>query len=117
MDDKLLTENAWKAVAAKFKVKDNGLQRALASYEKLHDDQLAERLKALESVDRFAGTLKKTKEVAAVPEVVKYLAEVLGAVDAEQREIAKARALAAKTSRGQKQAGRKRSEEATDGGG
>ena len=31
MDLKILTESGWKATALKFKIKDNGLQRALAA--------------------------------------------------------------------------------------
>jgi hypothetical protein len=97
MDSKLLTENGWKMIALKFKVKDNGLQRALAAYEKLDEQAHEERLKTIASVSQLAGTLKKVKEVAAVPEVVKYLANVADTAESQKSEIAKAKALAAKT--------------------
>ena len=41
MDAKLLTENGWKTVAQKAKIKDCGLQRALSAYETLDDDEPA----------------------------------------------------------------------------
>jgi hypothetical protein len=37
MDAKLLTQSGWKSISDKFKIKDNGLQRALAAYEKLDE--------------------------------------------------------------------------------
>ena len=46
MDPKLLTEDGWKAVALKAKIKDNSLQRALSVYEKVPDNKPADRLKA-----------------------------------------------------------------------
>src|SRR5437867_4744930 len=97
MDPKLLTESGWKTTAQKFKVKDNGLQRALASYENLEDDQHDERLSKIGSVSQLAGSLKKDKAVAANPAVVKYLADVLSAAEAKQQELAKAKLMAAKT--------------------
>jgi hypothetical protein len=96
MDPKLLTESGWKAVLQKAKIKDNGLQRALAAYEKVDEDEHDDCLKAIASVSQLAGALKKAKEVAAVPTAVKYLSELIGAADAEQREIAKAKAAAEK---------------------
>ena len=96
MDAKLLTENGWKAVAQKFKVKDNGLQKALAAYEGLEEDQFDERLKAVASVSQLAGNLKKVKEVAAIPDAVKYLTNVLAAAQAAPGEIKNAKALAEK---------------------
>ena len=100
--DKYLTEGGWKAVVQKFKVADNGLQRALAAHEKLADDKHKERLEALDSVDTLAGKLKtlltdgvKTaKAQKAKPEVAKnltaaidYLTEMLDASRAERKLI------------------------------
>ena len=105
MDAKLLTENGWNAIGGKFKVKDNGLQKALAAYEKIEDDKHDERLKAVSLVAQLAGALKKVKEVALLPEVIKYLASVAAAAESEKSEIAKAKLLAAKTAAiGQKKA-------------
>src|SRR5947207_2780168 len=97
MDPKLLTEHGWKTTAVRCKIKDNGLQRALASYENLEDHEHEDRLKAVSSLTQLAGSLKKAKEVTASPEVLKYLAELLLALQAEQREITKAQALEART--------------------
>lgn len=94
MDSKFLTESGWKAVVLKFKVKDNGLQKALAIYEKLPEDKLPERLKALVSVSQLAANLKKVKEVAALKDVTEYLDDVVGAAEAE-RKLAEVAAKAA----------------------
>src|SRR6266446_2603085 len=99
MDAKLLTESGWKTVAAKSKVKDNGLQRALAVYEKLPDDKFAERLKAIGSVNLLAGNLKKSKDVAAIPAVIDYLADLVRAADSEEGAIIKGKALAEKSAK------------------
>jgi hypothetical protein len=96
MDPKLLTESGWKAVLQKAKVKDNGLQRALAAYEKLEEDEHDDRLKAIASVSQLASALKKAKDVAAIPAAVKYLADLISAAESEQRDIAKAKAAAEK---------------------
>jgi hypothetical protein len=99
---KYLTESGWKAVVLKFKVADNGLQKALAGYEKLPADRHKERLEALASVDALGGKLKtllaegiKTaKAHKAKPEVEKnldaaidYLTQVLEASKAERKQL------------------------------
>src|SRR5437667_448333 len=96
MDAKFLTENDWKALALKSKIKDNGLQRALATNEKLAENDYDARLKALASVSQFAAALKKVKEVAALPDVVKYLSDIAAAAEAQKAEISKANAVAEK---------------------
>ncbi len=97
MDPKILTENGWKATVQKFKVKDNGLQKALATHEKLADEKFDERLKALGTVSQLAATLKKDKAVAAMAPVVKYLTDMAAGVDAARAEITKNKAAAEKT--------------------
>jgi hypothetical protein len=96
MEPKLMTENIWKGLAQKFKVKDNGLQKALAVYEKTDAAKHDERLKAVSAVTQLAGALKKAKDAAAVPTVVKYLTDMAREADSERVEIAKAKALAEK---------------------
>ena len=96
MDPKLLTENGWKAMVQKFKLKDNGLQRALADYQKLDEDEHDDCLKGIALVNQFAANLKKAREVTALPAVLKYLTDLVNAVQSESREISKAKALAAK---------------------
>lgn len=94
--NKLLTESGWKAVVVKSKLKDNGLQRALSVYEKLAEDKYDERLKAVGAVNERGGALKKDKEVAAVPDAVKYLTALLAAAQTEQRGIIQAKDQAEK---------------------
>jgi hypothetical protein len=96
VDPKLLTEDGWKAIALKFKVKDKDLQRALSVYETIDEDEPDDQLKELATITRLATNLKRDKEIAASPPVVKYLTDLLSAVQAEQREIAKTKAVAAK---------------------
>ena len=96
MIPKSLSEVGWKAIVTKNDVKDNGLQKALAAYEDLNDDEHDERLKAIASVSQLANALKRVKDVTALPDVAKYLASVVGAADSEKADIAKAKAQADK---------------------
>ena len=96
MNPKSLTESGWKAVVQKFKLKDNGLQKALATYEKLLEEKLADRLKAIAAVTQLAGSLQKVKEVAAVRDADKYLEEILAAAKGVPGEIRSGLALAEK---------------------
>lgn len=93
---KALTEAGWKSIVQKLKVKDNGLQRALATYEKLAEDKFTERLKAIGSVTQLATNLQKDKAVAAIKDADKYLDEVLSAAKGVPAEIKAAQAEAAK---------------------
>jgi len=96
-----LTEAGWKAVATKFKIKDNGLDKALTDYQKLPADGPAKvgydkyldlsdkRTKSLKEVQRFAGALLKTKEAAANKDVAKYLKDLDAACVSEEQATAK----------------------------
>jgi hypothetical protein len=95
MDPKLLTEKGWKATAAKYKVKDNGLERALALYEKLEQEEVTERLKATASIAQLAGSLKKLKEISGLPEVTKYLSDLSNAAESSRKQLEVAAAKAA----------------------
>ena len=96
MDPKNLTENAWKTVSSKFKAKDNGLLRALSIYEKLPEEKYDERLKALAAVILLADKLQKTKEVSSIPDLDKYLDNVLTTAKTISGEIKTAKASAEK---------------------
>lgn len=83
---KLVTASEWKAIQKKFSVvADNGLVKALATYEQLAEDKHQERLNALTSINSIAGKLKvdllegiKTaKAQKAKPEVAKNLTAVI----------------------------------------
>lgn len=88
---KFLTEAAWKSVLQKQKggVKDPGLQKALAAYEKLKEDAYDERLKALKLIAKLASDLKSAKDTAALKEVRDYLGELIGAAAKEQGTLEK----------------------------
>ena len=105
MPDKFLTEDGWKPLVAKFKLKDKELQKALFMYEAQLDDDFEFRLKYLGKIGTLAANLKKDKDVSGNAEVVKYLTNVLGAIEVEKRDIAKAKAVAAKAPKKAEEAG------------
>src|SRR5690242_7990047 len=90
MDAKLLTEQGWKS--QKTAVKDNGLQQALSSYEKIAATKYDERLKQLAVVVSRATALKAGADAA----LAKYLHDVLAAAESARHEIASAKAQAQK---------------------
>src|SRR4051812_11448397 len=100
MSDKYLTESGWKTTTQKYKVTDNGLLKALATYEKLSDDRHQEKAKALEAIDTLVGKLetilqqgvKTAQSQKAKPEVIKNLTETIKYLG----EIGKASAAAHK---------------------
>src|SRR5262245_16150366 len=97
MPDPSLTEAGWKAILNKNKdIKDNGLQRALAEYEKADEDDHDAKLAGIAKVDKLAAALQQNKNVAGNDDVVDYLDDVQNAAGAEQKEIAKAKTTADK---------------------
>jgi hypothetical protein len=94
---KLLVDSAWKDVLAKNKgVKDNGLLKTLAEIRKINDDDHDNAQQILDEIQKLAAQLKKSKEIAAVPAVGKFLAELASAADTAVRDVAKAKADADK---------------------
>jgi hypothetical protein len=96
MDSKILSEIGWKGIVGKFKIKDNGLQKALAEYQKIEEDEHDDLLEAINQLKNLATILRKSREVAAESTVAKYLGDMLLAVQNEQCEITKARGEAQK---------------------
>jgi hypothetical protein len=94
MNAKALTESGWKAVVSKFKVKDNGLQKALAAYEKLDDQNFEQRAKAVALICQFATALSKVKDLA--DDAVDYIDGILEAGEAEKAGLSKEQAAATK---------------------
>lgn len=92
MDPKILTESGWKTAAAKFKIKSNELQKALADYDKIEDEEHDDLLEGIAEIRKHALALKKSKDVASAPAAFKYLAELLAALEAELRDVSKAKA-------------------------
>src|ERR1043166_9071893 len=83
-----LTESDWKANSAKCKIKGVALQKAIADYEKLEDaESHDELLDAIADMKNEALELKKSKEITANPAALKYVAEIIAAVEAEHREV------------------------------
>lgn len=94
----LISENSWKDVAQKFKIKDKELQQALSFYEsKIEENDFDLRLKSLGRISALAGNLKRAKEVALLREVVKHLTDLVAAAETEKSNIYKQKAAAAKT--------------------
>ena len=93
MDPKLLTVNGWKSIASRFNLKDNGLLRALADYEKLPDEKHGERLAAANSVNALAGNLKKDSLVSMIPRATNYLKDLVAAAEEQSLLIAKAKSI------------------------
>src|SRR4029077_6040990 len=77
-----------------FKLRDNGLLRALSSYEKLPDKKHAERLQALDLVSLLAGKLEKAPDVAMIPRATNYLADMVDTSEAQRKLVEAAAAKA-----------------------
>ena len=94
---KFLIDSAWKDILAKNKaVKDNGLLKSLAEIKKLGDDDHDDAQSILDQIQKLAGQLKKSREIAAIPVVGKFLAELTSAAESAVRDTAKAKAEADK---------------------
>ena len=92
LKSKFLSDAAWKDLAAKNKVKDNGLAKALERLRKADDDDHDEKAEILGEVVKLAVQMKKDKAVAAATPVAKYLAEVQDGAETAVRDAAKAKA-------------------------
>ena len=100
INSKFLSESAWKDLLSKNKaLKDIGLQKMLAQCKKVDEDDHDELQKILAEVMKLSGQLKKSKEIAALPVVGKYLNEVLGAAESATRDVTKSKAEAEKKSK------------------
>jgi peptidoglycan hydrolase-like protein with peptidoglycan-binding domain len=91
-----LTESGLKTVLSKHKIKDNGLQKALAAYAKLDDNAHDDCLSGIAQVSKLAEALKKSKEVKSNDDVTDYLDEVLAAASSEEKDVEKEKSAAAK---------------------
>src|SRR5258708_7278139 len=115
MVSKSLTESGWKTIVQKWKIKDNGLQRALAAYEDLDEEAYDNRLKAIASISQLASALKKAKDVAAAEAATDYLADVIGEASDHKNEITKAKAEALKCAAAQKKVEEAKEKEEKEG--
>jgi len=94
MNSKFLTELGWKAMAVKCKVKDTGLQKALAAYENADEKKFDERLKCLASIGQLAAALKKTKDTPK--DAADYLGELIKAAESEKTDLTRQKTSAEK---------------------
>ncbi|HTF87660.1 MAG TPA: peptidoglycan-binding domain-containing protein [Planctomycetota bacterium] len=86
---KHLSESTWKSMAAKHKVKDNGLSRALSDCAKqVENDEYDLVLKSLAQVTVLVGKLKAEKSHAANRDVCHYLENVTKEVAKLRVEVA-----------------------------
>ena len=93
---KSLSDSAWKDLASKNKIKDNGLLKELTAYKRLDDDEHDDVLDSLDEIRKLATQLKKAKDVAAADKVADYLDDVLDAAESDRRAVIKAKAEADK---------------------
>jgi hypothetical protein len=91
-----LIESAWKDLVRDHKVKDNGLQRVLAAYQKLGDDYEAKE-KALAQVIDLAAKLARDKVCAAIDDVAEYLDDLKTEAGKARTEVAQLKKSAEKT--------------------
>ncbi len=106
---KVLSDAAWKDLLGKSKgVKDNGLLKTLSDCKKVGDDDHEGAQKVLDEVLKLSAQLKKSKEVAALPLVGKFLSELTAAADTALRDVAKSRAEAQKNAKAVSEAAKKR---------
>jgi hypothetical protein len=89
--NKYLVESGWKAVLqqAKDKVKDNGLQRALASYGKLPAEKYSERQTSLQLITKLADALNNPKGHFGIKPVADYLSSISAAAAKEAQDLGK----------------------------
>ena len=113
---KVLSDSAWKDVLSKNKgVKDNGLLKTLAEIKGLREDEHDDAQGLLEQLQKLVAQLKKSKEIAGVPAVGKFLAELSGAAETAVRDVAKAKAEADKKSKAEAEAVTRLMESVVDG--
>src|SRR5262249_23820499 len=96
IDPKILTERNFKEALAKLKFKDNGIQKALAAYDDLEDNDYDACVKVMTTANQCATSLKRAKDVAGVPAALKHINDLLLAIQTELKDLAKAKAEDAK---------------------
>ena len=113
---KLLSDVAWKDLAAKNKVKDNGLQKALEKLKRAGDDKYDEQAKALDEVAKLIATLKKDKTVIAAAAAAKYLVQMQTDAESASRDVTKMRSEHEKAQKAKADAEKKAAQAAQEDG-
>ncbi len=104
---KALSDSGWKDISSKNRIKDNGLLKVLAEYKRIDENKHDAVLQSLDEITKYATQLKKAKEVAAVPGVSKYVADLIDAAESGRRAAAKAKLDADKASAAKAEADKK----------
>src|SRR5438552_692952 len=95
-DPKALSPNVWKTISVKCKIQNNDLQKALAEYDKLEEEEHDDLIECIAEIKQLALSLKKSREAAANKELAKYVAELIAAAEAEHKDVCKDKAQAEK---------------------
>jgi len=101
---KALNDSAWKDVAAKNKIKDNGLLKLLADHKRIDESKHDDAIASLDQIVKLATQLKKAKEVSAAAAAAKYVNELADAAESDRRAIVKAKAEAEKKAKAEAEA-------------
>lgn len=94
-----LTESDWKTNSAKVKIKSVEMQKALADYDKIDEDEHDDLIEMLGELKVLTLELKKSKDVTGNPAAVKYVGELHAAIEAEHREVTKDKTEAEKAAK------------------
>ena len=104
---KALSDSGWKDVAAKNKIKDNGLLKLLADHKRIDESKHDEAIASLDQIVKLAAQLKKAKDVGAAAAAAKYVNEIADAAEADRRAVLKAKAEAEKKAKAEAEAAKK----------
>lgn len=96
MNDKQLSETAWRVIVSKGKLKDNGLGKALTSAARLADGDLAGYDAALAEAVKLAEKLLRDRQVAASGDAKEHLRGLIAAAGRERSALAQQLKAAAK---------------------
>ena len=83
MPANLPSASQWTALCKRYALTDNGVQRALATYERTGEDKPAQRAASLDEVARLAAALKQSREAKAKPEAGRAIEGVAVSAKAE----------------------------------
>jgi hypothetical protein len=77
MDGYLPVDGEWDSILKSWKVKDNGLGKAITAFRKARGDEFDKRIAALTDISRLAPPFLKIKEFKADPKMVKYINNII----------------------------------------
>ena len=92
----VFSEGGWREIMRRHEVEDNGLQRAIAAYNRIEEEEFDDRLAGVAEVIRLVAALRRDREVVSNSAVVRYLTQLAAAAETEKRDIAREQAEAAR---------------------